>query len=427
MLKKLMLQREIEIKNKVLSEILEKVEELNKREADLEKIINEVETDDEKSVVEEEVAKFETDSKEVGEEKEKVEKEIADLEAELEELNDKDVDNAEREIPQAEQLEKRDKVGKNQRVVETNVDKREFYNNVEVREFMKDLRDKVERATPITGGELIIPDTVIARIYNKVGEYTTLASLVNTVDVGGTSRVVIDGGYPEAIWTEMCASVQEILIDGFTQIELDGYKVGGYVPMCRAYLEDTLINFGEYILNRIAVAIAKAVDKAILKGTGSTGKQPEGILPAVTTKLDVTNMLGLIQAVGTLDIDTDGVPATDVVAVMKRSTFYKRVLPETYLTTSDGRIVAQSADTFRLVDGTRVVFSANMNEDEVLIGDFKKGYILARRAGIRLEQSDDVRFIEDERVFKGVARYDGKVVSDKYFVLATYKDEVPGA
>ena len=54
--------------------------------------------------------------------------------------------------------------------------------------------------------------------------------------------------------------------------------------------------------------------------------------------------------------------------------------------------------------------------DNVIIGGYGDLYLLAERAGTTLAQSEHVRFIEDQTVFKGTARYDGVPVIPEAFV-----------
>ena len=116
------------------------------------------------------------------------------------------------------------------------------------------------------------------------------------------------------------------------------------------------------------------------------------------------------------DGETDLGPIT---AVMRRATYYSFIQPETLLTTSAGQLAMQNANGAVLPDGTPIVFSQYMPANQVLIGDFKAGYILGERKDVTLSVSEHARFIEDQTVFKGLARYDGKPVNKDLFVLAT--------
>ena len=46
-----------------------------------------------------------------------------------------------------------------------------------------------------------------------------------------------------------------------------------------------------------------------------------------------------------------------------------------------------------------------------------RNYVVAERAGTKLGQSEHARFLEDQTVFKGTARYDGKPVIREAFAV----------
>src|SRR5690625_7961510 len=119
-----------------------------------------------------------------------------------------------------------------------------------------------------------------------------------------------------------------------------------------------------------------------------------------------------------IDDGEDGAPLGEVIAVMKRSTYYSKLAPQTFLPTADGRLVVQTAQSPRLPDGTRIVFSQYAPDDTIVLGDFKK-YLLGERAGAKLAVSTDVRFIQDQTVLKGTARYDGMPIYSGAFVVIT--------
>ncbi|MEE4465669.1 phage major capsid protein, partial [Azotobacter chroococcum] len=132
----------------------------------------------------------------------------------------------------------------------------------------------------LTGADATIPTVVIDMIRTRIGDFSRLYKEVEVVPLNGDARVILDGAIPEAIWVEMCDPVQE-LADAFTQTELDGFKVGGFIPLCNAILEDSMIDLANFVERRLAMAIGKALDKAILIGTGPTAKQPLGVVTAL--------------------------------------------------------------------------------------------------------------------------------------------------
>jgi HK97 family phage major capsid protein len=425
-LRQIMLAKKIEQRKTVLSELLEQVTAFKTRAGELEKAIDEAQTPEEETAVAEEVEKYESDKVELEGKKSVLEGEIAELEGELDQLNSKEPTNTPTITGGEERSKQTQSQGGETRMRENKFETRaqmlERLNQPEVREFYATIAKATQDKRALAGADIIIPEQVINMIQQRLGDYSTLYREVNVETLNGTARVIMDGAIPEAIWTEMCDPVQE-LATGFSQTELDGWKVGGFIPVCNAILEDAMINLANFLETRLSMAIAKALDKAILIGTGATGKQPLGVIPALAsiTARNVESDGKLSDIVGKMsliDDGEDGVPVGEVIAVMKRSTYYAQIAPQTFLPTSDGRLVIQTAQSPRLPDGTRVVFSQYAPDDTIIMGDFKK-YLLGERRGVQLSVSTDVRFIEDQTVFKGTARYDGKPIYTDYFVIIT--------
>ena len=145
----------------------------------------------------------------------------------------------------------------------------------EVKDFTERARAIMQEKRTVTGGELLIPDVLLGLLRDNLHIYSKLISRVNLRRVPGTSRLTIAGTIPEGVWTEMCATLNQLSIS-FNQIEVDGYKVGGFIPVCNALLEDSNINLVDEIFWNIGQAIGFALDKAILYGTGT--KMPLGIM-----------------------------------------------------------------------------------------------------------------------------------------------------
>lgn len=430
MLRQLIISKKIEQARQLLNSYLEEEQKLKTRGEELEKAIEEAQTDEEISFVEEEVNKLEQEKAEIEEKKSKLESEIAELEGELEQINSKEPKNKE---PQNDNSTQRTDVRniiipKIRGGLRTMVNKYETRDQMlerlsrkEVKEFYETITNLVKEKRSVSGADILIPEEVVNMIQTRLGDYSTLYNEVTVQPLSGTARVILDGVIPEAIWVEMTGALSEIST-AFSQTELDGYKVGGYIPVSNAILEDSMINLANYLEERLAMAIAKALDKAIINGTGAAGKQPTGIITALQDSEfadhnvtssgllpDITSKMALI------DDGEDGAPIGEVIAVMKRSLYYSKIAPQTYVNTADGRFVIQNAQAPRLPDGTRIVFNQYTPDNTIILGDFKK-YLLGERRGVQIAASTDVRFIEDQTVFKATARYDGKPIYPGYFV-----------
>lgn len=421
-LKQLMLSKKIEQRKSSLVELLVQEEGLNKRAADLEKALEEAETDEEMTIVETEITNLDNEKTGFEEKKSKLENEIAELEGELDELNSKAPSNESRSKKEA----KREGNNMNRLQVRELLRTGEYYKRSEVVEFYEQFKN----LRAITGGELTIPEVVVNRIMDILGDYTTLYPLVDKIQVKGTTRILVDTDTTAATWIEQGGALPTGDVGTIANIDFDGYKVGKVTFVDNYLLQDSIINLDDYISKKIARAIAKALDLAILKGTGSANKQPEGILTKipgdnqVSVEANEKLIINLIKKIGLVDTGEDSVG--EIVAIMKRSTYYNRLVEYSIQVDSSGNVVGKLPNLKNpdLV-GLRVIFNNNMDENKVLFGDLSQ-YTLVERESITIDNSAHVKFTEDQTAFRGKGRFDGKPVKPAAFALITITDPVPG-
>ena len=293
MLKQIILTRKIAEATKRLealdfASIEERKSALVKRESELEEALNQVteETSEEdKTAIEAEVTEHESLKKDVTEEeaqlegeRTKIQEEITKLQSELDELNDKTQTAPVNERKEEEGLRNMEKVANTRMKFfrDMSIQQRDtVMENQPVKDFLQRVRSMRGQQRAITGGELNIPDVLLGVLRDNLHIYSKLVSKVRLVRVPGKSRQTIAGTIPEGVWTEACSTLNELAIS-FSQIEVDGYKVGGFIPVCNALLEDSDVNLTDEIMFMIGQAIGYALDKAILYGTGT--KMPVGIV-----------------------------------------------------------------------------------------------------------------------------------------------------
>lgn len=408
MLKQLMLSKKIEQRKASLAELQEQEESLKTREAELTSALEEAQTDEEVNAVEEEVTKLETDKQELDEKKSQLESEIAELEGELEQLNSKEPKNDKRSDMVMNKIQARE-------LLKTG----EYFERQDV----KDFYDKFKNLRAVTGGELTIPDIVVNRIMDIMGDFTTLYPLVDKIQVKGTTRILVDTDTTPATWVEQATAIPTGDVGTITAIDFDGFKVGKVTFVDNYLLQDSIVNLDAYVTKKIARAIAKALDKAIVKGEGAVNKQPTGIIPElpesnkVSVEADANLIKNLVKQIGLIDTGEDSVG--EIVAVMNRKTYYNRLLEFSIQVDSSGNVVGKlpNLKTPDLL-GLRVVFNNNIDEDTVLFGEFQQ-YTLVERENITIDSSEHVKFVEDQMAFRGKGRFDGKPVKPEAFVLVT--------
>lgn len=429
-LKKLITAKKIEQRKASLAELQQREAALNTRAAELEAAVEEAKTDEDIALVEENISQLDTEKASLEGEKTTLETEIADLEGELEKLNSKDPVNdpapaADPTPAPQEVIERNKNLGGEQRMAVNRLTKRgqviERLNKEEVRSFYSNLKQAIEQRS-ITGLDLTIPQILLDTITDDLGRYSVLYDLVRVAKLTGKGRAIIAGEAPEAVWTEMVGKINELSCL-FTDVEVDGYKIGGFIPLDNSYIEDSMINLASHVEDCLKESIAIALDKAILYGTGT--KMPMGIIPAINANAGIkaTNIITLtttntkfekiIEAMKNIKRGRRG--RGPITIVMNESTWLGTIVPMSLASNAAGAFVTVSNQAFPGV-GYKVVFSEEMENDNILVGDFTK-YLLAERSDIKGASSTEFLFTDDKTVFKATGRYDGKPVRESAFVL----------
>lgn len=284
MLKTIMLRREIDRKKNKLEELRAKDADFEKRESELAGDIEDVSTDEEKDAVTAEVDQFDADRAAHDQAKAALESEIADLENQLGELErssepkteSRSKDKTERRTINVKHSINIRKLPENQYAFDAlpMEERTAIVAQQDVQDFLQRMRSMKGQTRAVTGAELTIPVVFLDLIAENMYRYSKLLNRVRVRNVRGQARQTIAGTVPEAVWTEMCGRLNELEFV-FNQVELDGYKVGGFVPICNQVLEDSDIALASWIIEMISESLGLAKDKAILYGTGN--KMPLGI------------------------------------------------------------------------------------------------------------------------------------------------------
>lgn len=456
MLKQLVLTRKIAEKNKTLEEarakdagFLERKTALSTRESELEVALNEANTettDEEKAVLEAEVAQHETDQQALEAEesdheaaKRKLTEEIAELTSELDALNARAA-TPPAASPAAKPEERKDEHHmpeiRTRKWLSEAISPNLSRDDVKV--FLTRAREMKGQKRAVSGTDLLIPDVLLGILRDNMHRYSKLMSKVYLKPVAGTTRQRIAGSIPEGVWTEAVGALNELSLS-FNQIEVDGYKVGGYIAIANSILEDSDINLATEIMDALGQAIGFAVDKAILFGTGT--KMPIGIATRLAqtsepsnwganaptwTDLHSTNILKLNPAsYATNELFFAALMLYASVAkanysngqkwwAMNSKTWYT-LLSKTVTFNAAGALVAAQQQTMPIIGGEVVILEFISDYD--IIGGYGSLYLLVERAGVQLAESEHVFFLQEQTVYKGTARYDGKPVFGEAFVM----------
>ena len=447
------LRSKIERLKKDLEALRAKDAEFEKREAELKDAIEEAaaaEGDDaaeKQQIVEGEVTKFDEEKKEHEEAKTKLEDEIAGMEDELKKEEEaQDTTPPETPAPEGNEenrggihiMSKRIKMF-TEKIRSALFNERGEAINEEVKNWLGEIRACIKEKRELSNVGLTIPEVFLGILKENMINYSKLYKYLDVRPLGGNGRLIVQGKIAEAIWTECCASINELSL-GFNQVEVNCFKIAGFYQVCNATLEDSDIDLSATILEAIGQSIGLGVDKAVLYGRNSnkTQKMPLGVVsrlvqtsepadyPATARPwedLHASNIISLaagltgaalfkeiLLAAGAMKNDYARGPK---VWIMNEKT-HTQLMAETVVTTADGQFVTSAAGTMPAVGGNIEVL--NFVPDNTIIAGYFDLYLLAERAGQKFAQSEHVKFLEDATVFKGTARYDGQPVIPEAFI-----------
>lgn len=438
-LRALIMRNKLDIKKKELEELRAKDGEFQKREKELEQAISEMtdETpEDDRKMVEDEVETFETEKKDHEQKK-------TDLEDEIRKIED-DIKKEERDRERAAGTHEEGMEGEKAIMAKRsdffglNLQERNaMFAREEVKGFIERMRECIREKRAITNVGLVIPEIFLPLIKQKAEETSKLMKYVTVRPLAGEGRQNIMGEIPEAYWDEMCAVIKELDL-AFYNMEMDGYKVSGYFAVCNAVYEDSDVDLAAEFIEALGKAIGKAIDKAIIYGKNV--KMPMGIVtsllltqapegyPATARAwedLSTTHIISgtsanstgiklfqdIVKASGIVDNDYD---TGNIIWLMNKKTRTK-LIAESMGVNSAAAITAGMSNSMPVIGGDIVEFKF-IPDDTIIFGYFKN-YLLVERAGTKISQSDHVRFLEDQTVFRGTARYDGDLVIREAFAV----------
>ena len=433
--------------------------EMNKREADLEAAINEQTPDTdaetkaavEKAVEEftEEAEKLEEEIKQNAEEIASVEAEVAEMQKELDALSETPAAPAE---PPAEPENRENNERSNERSFakmkvrafdKMNLQERAaLVAREDVKKFITRVTDAV--TNKVMNAEITVPTVLRPMIREEVAQKSKLLKHVNHIYVPGDTRIPIMGEIPEAIWTEQCAKLNELGLEMY-MVEINAYKVGGFMGVCRYIVEDSAENILDILMYALAAGIAKAIDKAILFGTGN--KMPLGIVTRLLQTVDPGNggkyerpwvnlsktnalelfniiddpndpekvMAAIVMAFGAAETKT----GTDNKFFAMHSSTYTMLLGMLININSSGAIVSGLNMTMPVIGGDIEII------DDMPVGLIAGGYGInytaCERGNMTFDTNDRLRWIEEQVLVKATARYDGKPTNPASFFALTLR------
>lgn len=284
---------------------------------------------------------------------------------------------------------------------------------------------------------LELPKTVFERVFEDLTKNHPLLSEINFVNVTGVTEWVVRKDDVEAAWWgKLCDEIKKKLDNAFETIKTDLYKVSAYVPVCKAMLALGPEWLDRYVRTILGESIALAIEKAIIAGEG--GEEPIGIIKKIADVSGGKNQDKEAKALADFSPESIGgeilAPLAKgknglgrLILIVNSTDYYKKFYPLFNIQDENGVYHKQNLP----FDG-KVIESIYMPEGKMVVGE-AKNYFMGIGSALKIEHSDEYRFLEEQRVYIAKQYANGRPRKDEDFLVFDItntklkKSSVPGA
>lgn len=274
--------------------------------------------------------------------------------------------------------------------------------------FLRKLQGKelnAEERAAVTANAAI-PTETMNMIVSRL-ELNPLIAAVDVTHIPGNVSYPVESSAADASWVAMGTASTDST-DALTAVSLGAYKLIKTVEITADVSAMSVPAFEAWLVDRLANKLEKAVDNAIINGTGTN--QPTGLLKSgeitntgtfTKAAMKYKDLCGIIAAVPSQYLNGSSMLTT-------RALFYGEILGME--DTAGNRVVvadAQSPAKFNVL-GFPVIVDDNTAEDTIVFGDFK-AYKFNFAADPTVESDASVGFRSGSVVYRAMALADGKL------------------
>lgn len=280
----------------------------------------------------------------------------------------------------------------------------------------------------------IMPETIIEDVYKDLVTEHPLLSRINFVSVKYLTKWILnDHTKQTAVWGEINSTIAEEITSAFTTMEITQCKLSAFAIVDKDMLDLGPTFLDNYIRTFLKEALLCALERAIVDGTGKN--QPIGLTRNIGK--GATQVDGVFARKTAIKVK-DFTPATygpllaklvktekevnrkfsKVALICNQHDYLSKIMPATTVMNAGGSYINNlfpfPTDTIisnELADGEAVLC---LPEEYFMgIGSSKEGV---------LEYSDDLKFLQDQRVFKIKMHGMGKAYDNTVSILLDISD-----
>lgn len=281
-----------------------------------------------------------------------------------------------------------------------------FFKNLQGKE-LTEMEKRALTYTTSTAGA-VIPTQTLNKIIEKLEQDSVLFPLVQHYDIPGNLSIGIETDNAECSWTTEAATSSSSN-GGIGSVSLAAYQICKFVSLSAQIAKMSIDALESFIVNTLTRKLHRAIDKAILDGTGSN--QPTGI----TKNMEFTEVEKLdYDVICDLDAELNSEYSKNAVYIMNKKT--RNLVKKIKNDMGDPIFVQNTANGFgNMLDGYPVVIYDSMPDDKLILGDLSQ-YLFNFASNPTIDKSKDAGFYQNAEVYRISALADGKPAQQKAFV-----------
>lgn len=265
--------------------------------------------------------------------------------------------------------------------------------------------DIEERALVVAAGA--IPTETMNKVVEKMEHIAPILGKIDLTTIPSNISIPVESVVSDAAWVAMGTAATDGT-NTLTTVELAAYKLIKTVEIGADVSAMAIPAFETYLVNSLAKKMAKALENAVINGTGSA--QPTGLLAtgiitntgtftkAAMTYADILAIIG--------DLPDHGY-REGASFVMPSALFYSDVLPA--LTDKGSGLDVQAVEKMKILSYD-VILCDRVAADTIIFGNLKN-YAMNLASDVKVESDKSTGFRSGSTVYRAMALVDGKPVN----------------
>lgn len=279
----------------------------------------------------------------------------------------------------------------------------------------KEFYNKAIEVQSFDGVSELMPPTVYERVFEDLAIEHPLLSKINFQRVGASTMwVVRKEGATTAFWGDVCEEIKEMVDHGFETFDQGMFKLSGFLVVCKAMFEIGPEWLDRYVRSFLTEIVAAELESVVVVGDGNKkpigmirdldGAVTGGVYPEKEAKelkdLSPKTIGKEILAPATIvDKNEDGTPKrtrpyAGITFIINPYDYAMRFFSEGVKQRDDGTWVF---DKFP-VPGLEIIQSSAVPINKMVVGH-PKDYFMGVATEAKLESTDVLRMIEDQRLY----------------------------